>query len=90
MALLAEQDNCVKTANGTAAVYTELILRRKSVTGETSGKARIGAWDIPPTMCESEDLRIGFSPCLRVYGQVRLSQKNGCGALYECRSHIVF
>jgi hypothetical protein len=39
---------------------------------------------------ESEDLHIGFSLCLRVYGQSALSQKNGCGTYPRCRSLIVF
>ena len=39
---------------------------------------------------ESEDLRNGFSRILRDYRVLRLSQKNGCGALHKRRSFIVF
>ena len=39
---------------------------------------------------ESEDLRNGFSPFPRDYGKVRLSQKNGCGTEYRCRSFRIF
>ena len=53
---------------------------------------KVSHWDIPgkaeppqhPQICkhESEDLRNAlFSHIPRFYGMVRLSQKNGCGAL---------
>ena len=40
---------------------------------------------------ESEDLRIGFSHALRVYGVLRLSQKNGCGVyLQDAAAYLIF
>ena len=50
-------------------------------------EGRAQAADVPSIEThESEDLRHGFSASLRVYGEVRLSQKNGCGVLFGRRS----
>jgi len=43
MALTAEQDNRVKTANGTAAVYAEPILSTKVSHWNIPGRLRIDA-----------------------------------------------
>ena len=56
---------------------------------EYSGKADLIAGKQSPARHESEDLRIGFSH-FRVITEMCLSQKNGCGILFGCRSHLDF
>ena len=93
MAAAAEQDNRVRFPNGTAAVNAEAMRRVK--TGHwkqfREGRAFVAKRLQPLFLSMSQKTYgLGFSVLLRGYKRMRLSQKNGCGTCFGCRSNFIF